>query len=447
MSDQQPTHTAKEFKNERVQFKIHHKPHCVVEYEVVASPSLVKEAFQKALRIVGKEITIPGFRKGKAPAEIILKRSPAEVDKKWQEVIANYAYVECSRLANIPLLRNDSTISFKMHRHSNEEAHLTLSFETPPVVPSVDPKTFKKLPIERPAVNSEKIEETIRQTQLFYAQWKHIHTRPVQEGDYIILDVDVIEEEPAQRLFSDTRFEVTDKSMAHWMKQLVIGLNIGESADGTSVPDENLKPEEKEAFKPKKVRLSVKAIEEATLPELNDAFAQQLGADNVEELKGRIEALLNKQADGYVKEQLREQVTDFLLKSHPFDLPHSVIERETQFRMQQLMQDPQFKQNWNTMGEEEKRNTVTTIMAQAEKAVRMFYLCRKIIADAGITITGKDIPVGPTDPLEMMLNPSGQMHDPRQPDIKQAEAFSRVLLEKAEDWVLANAQEEIEARS
>jgi hypothetical protein len=110
--------------------------------------------------------------------------------------------------------------------------------------------------------------------------------------------------------------------------------------------------------------------------------------------------------------------------------------------MQQLMQDQQFKQNWNSMGEDERRNTVVTIMGQAEKAVRMFYLCRKIIADAGITITGKDIPVSPTDPLEMLLNPSAQMHDPRQPDIKQAEAFSRVLLEKAEDWVIAHSQEE-----
>ena len=50
--------------------------------------------------------------------------------------------------------------------------------------------------MKRPEVNEEKVEETIRQVQLFFAEWKHITDRPVQEGDFVLLDVDVIEEDP-----------------------------------------------------------------------------------------------------------------------------------------------------------------------------------------------------------------------------------------------------------
>lgn len=432
-----------EHQNEQVHFTVHRKPQAIVEYEVEVFPAILKETYSQAVKTVGKEVSFPGFRKGKAPEDVVMKRHPGEIDKKWQDLIANTAFKECDRLAKIPLLRRDTTISYKMHKHSMESAKLTLSFETTPVIPSVDPKKFQLKAIERPEVNDEKVEETIRQTQLFFSKWTLITDRPIKEGDFVLLDVDVIDEAPPQKLFSDTRFEVTDRSMAKWMKELILGKKAGESVEGTSVPDEDLKPEEKEAFKPKKVRIYIKAIEEAALPPLDEQFAKQMGVESIDQMRQRVTELLNKQADEHVHEKQREQVTDFLLTAYPFDLPRSVIERETQFRMQQIAKDPQFQKNWNAMSESERRNFVTSVMSQAEKAVRIFYLCRKIIQDANINITVKDVPAPITDPLEAILKPGAQMHDPNEPDVKQAEAYSRVILEKAEDWILQHAQEPV----
>ncbi len=428
-----------EYKNEQVQFTVHHKPNSVVEYEVQVFTPILKQTHGQAVRIVGKEVSFPGFRKGKAPEDVVLKRHGYEIDKKWQDLIADACFKECDRLAKIPLLRRDSTISYKMHQHSKDGAKLTLSFETVPIVPTVDPKKLQLKPIDRPEVNEEKIEETIRQTRLFFAKWEHVTDRPIQEGDFVILDVDVIDEMPHQRLFTDTRFEVKDHSMAKWMKDLVLHKKVGDSVEGVSVPDEDLKPEEKEAFKPKKVRVYIKVIETASLPPIDDVFLKQLGTDSIEQMRERIGHLLNKQADEHVREKQREQVTDFLLTAHPFEIPRSVIERETQFRMQQISKDPQFIKNWNAMPEHERRQFVTSVMSQAEKAVRIFYLCRKIVQEAQINITDKDVPAPITDPLEALLKPGAPMHDPNEPDVKQAEAFSRVVLEKAEDWVIQQA--------
>ena len=65
---------------------------------------------------------------------------------------------------------------------------------------------------------------------LFFASWQHVNDRPIQEGDFVLLDVDVIEEIPAVPLFVKTRFEVTEKSMAKWMYELVVGRNKGDSS-------------------------------------------------------------------------------------------------------------------------------------------------------------------------------------------------------------------------
>ncbi len=293
--------------------------------------------------------------------------------------------------------------------------------------------------MKRPEISKEKVEETIRQTQMFFAKWQKAKDRPIKEGDFLLLDVDVIEEDPPQKLFSNTRFEVADKSMAQWMKKLVIGKKTGDVLEAVSEPDPTLSEEEKKEYPPKKVRVTIKAIEEAELPKLDDEFAKQVGAESVVQLRTRIEELLNKKADEGIREEQREQVTAFLL-SHYFEIPTSVIEKEAQFRLQQMIQDPKFKAKWVQGNDKEKQDLIENVKNNAEKAVRIFYLCRKIAADQKISVEPKDIPPASSDPIEALLFPTAQHHDPRQPDVKQAEAYSRTLLEKTEDWVIAHAR-------
>lgn len=430
-----------EYQNDKVHLFVHKKPHCVVEYEVEVAASICLEAEKKASKNIGKEILVPGFRKGKAPAEVVKKRYPGEFDKRWQEEIANVAFKESAMLARVPLVRNDATVTFKMKSHSKEQASLTLSFETIPVVPAIDATTCVLKEVKRPDTSSEKVEETIRQAQMFFAEWELITDRAVKEHDFVLLDIDVIEQDPPEHLFANTRFEVADKSMAQWMKALILGKTVGESVEGVSVPDEELSEQERAEYAPKKVRITLKAIEKAKLPPLDDEFAKKLGVDSVDVLRTKIEAILNKKADAHVREKQREQVTTFLL-SHGFDMPPSVIHKETQFRIEQMMKEGHFKETWQNSSKQEREELLETTKKQAEKAVRLFYLCRKIMADHKIEFTPKDFPSKTQDPLEALLYPSASSHDSLQPDLKQAEAYSQLLLEKTEDWVIAHARTE-----
>lgn len=428
-----------EYKSDKVHLTVHRKPNCIVEYEVEATRPICIEAHKEAARSVGKEVVIPGFRKGKAPPELVGKRYPHELDKRWQEAIANAAYRASAELANVPVVRPDASITFKMENHSRDGAKLILSFETIPHIPSIDPAKCALEVAEKLTVDKEKVDETIRQTQMFFAKWETIPDHPIQEGDYLILDIDIIEQDPPEKLFSNTRFEVSDKSMAKWMKKILLGKKTGDVVEGVSEPDPELSDEEKAEFPPKKVRITIKAIERAQLPELNDEFAQKLGAESLADLEKRIDALLQKKAEEHVREKKREQVTKFLL-SHYFELPASVIEKEVQFRLQQMIRDTAFKNKWDQSSDKEKQDLVENIKNEAEKAVRLFYLCKKISTDQSISVQPSDIAPSTSDPIESLLFPNPQHHDPRQPDVKQAEAYSRVLLEKTEDWIIAHAR-------
>lgn len=436
--EQTPTDT-QVFQNERVRFTIHQRPACVVEFDVEALEPLCRDARKQAIKSIAKEVTLPGFRKGKAPEAMIAKSYEKEIDKESQNALANIAFTDCQKLANIPLLHRDTQVVFKMKSHSQTGALLTLSFETEPKPPQIDPKRMHLKAVKRPAVNEDKVNETIRQIQLFFANWQHVTDRPIQEGDFVLLDVDVIEETPHTPLFSHTRFEVSDKSMAKWMKDLVLGKNGGDVLEGVSIPDESASEEDKENLKPKKVRVKINSVDTATLPALDEDFVKKLGVKSTDELKTNVEQLLNKQADAHVQEAHREQASEFLLKEYAFDLPKSLIEKETHFRVRQLMNDPDFNTYWGGLRDEDRKKTVMTIHEQSEKAVRMFYLCRQIISDAKISVSTNDIPPPATNVLEMFLNPQKLFHHKRNPEVEHAEAFSRLVLEKAEDFVISNA--------
>jgi len=431
--------TKTEFTNENVTVKVKRKPACTVELDVTATPKLVQFARKNAVKAVAKEVTIPGFRKGKAPDEFILKNYASHVDKKWQDLIANYSFGEAEKITRIPLLSKETRVIFNMISHSYKEgAALTLTFETEPEVPYITTQTIELKAVKRPEVTQEKVKETIRQTQLFFAHWKEITDRPVQEGDFILLNVDIIEDTPPTSLFSHTRFEVTDKSMAKWMKDLVLGLNTGASVEGVSTPDKDVAEEDKKDYQDKKVRLTLLAIESAEVPPLTDEFAKQLGVESVEVLNTRVEELLNKQADAHVQEKLREQAGDYLLENYTIELPASLTEKEARFRLQQLMQDPEFKAHFESLSKEEKEKTVTSLTEQSKKAVRMFYLCRGLVTQARLKITTADLHKAASTPLEALLLPQSY-NQPEEGELQQAEAISKILLEKAEDYIVSHA--------
>jgi trigger factor len=439
MEQKVETQAPLEFSNENLKVKVHFKPNCKVELEVHAEPSIVKEARQRAIKIIGKEVTLPGFRKGKAPEALVEKSYSNQIDGEWQKAIADLAFQDSIKLINIPLLNNEPKIGYNMKSHSMEEgSSLILFFETEPTIPPINPKDITLKSVERPAVNEDKVRETMRQLQLFFAEWKKMD-RPIQENDFVILDVDVIEEDPPRKLFADVRFEVTDRSMAKWMKDLIIGRHSGETVEGVSVPDEDASKKDKENLKPKKVRIVIKQVEEATMPEFTDEFARRLGAPSVDVMRTNVEQLLNQKADGHVQEKLREEVSDVLLEKYTFDVPMSLIDREVRFRMQQLLQDQEYLQHWNSMTPEAKKRSVASVAEQSEKAVRMFYLCRKILSDAKISISPKDLPKAPETPLGMLLGERRDFHPQGETEVHQAEAFSRLLLEKAEDFIIAHA--------
>ena len=63
--------TQNHFSTEELTVNVEHLPHCEIKFSVHTQPALIAQAKEKAKKQVSKEVSIPGFRKGKAPLDMI----------------------------------------------------------------------------------------------------------------------------------------------------------------------------------------------------------------------------------------------------------------------------------------------------------------------------------------------------------------------------------------
>ena len=333
------------------------KENCKVVLTVKAGKELSDKVYQKAIKKTAKDVSIPGFRKGKAPSDLIVKKFGSTVEQEWHKALANEAFDAAQKEAKVPVLNGDSRIVFDMKScELGKGAEMTFSFETEPDIPSVAGKDLKLTQPEREKIDGKKVDETIDRIRTFFGKWDYITDRAAMAGDHVRIDVDLMEGEPPARVIANQRFELKPGGIAKWMEDLVVGMKVGEQKEGVSKPDDDATAEDKKKFEAKNVRVSLNAIEICTLPELNDELAVKVGLKTMDEMKERVEKLLNGQIDEHVKRELRSQTSDYLAKDVVFDLPESIVEDEFNHRLAAKKENTQFRVEYNQLDEAGKKS-------------------------------------------------------------------------------------------
>lgn len=426
----------KTVKSELVSFTIERLPFCVVKYRVHCHPSIVEKAKKGALEMVAKELSIPGFRKGKAPAHLVEKSAPASLMKHWEKTIAGLSFEECQKVAHIPLLNSDSVVHFRMDDFSIEKGcEMTFSFETKPTPPKIDYSAIELKEVEKELIDDARVDQRLHQIQSFFAKWEPVSRECVTEGDFVLLDIDIIETLPHQKALENARFEVSREKMAKWMYDTLIGMKVGESKEGVSIPDHE---EEQNHLPPKRVSVQLKAIESPLYPPIDDALAKQVGAKSVQEMRSSILELLKANAISAVQDEYRQQVSEYLIRNYSLDLPLSLLEEEISVRIKQEMES---RKSSEQMTEEERKGLVEMIRTRARDALSLFYFSEAIAKEQNIVISPKEVELEVSNPLDALV--SGKKSAYRSDTASKEEralAFSRILLRRVQDFIISQAK-------
>jgi len=228
------------------------------------------------------------------------------------------------------------------------------------------------------------VQQIIEDIRYQNADWETVSGRPVQEGDFIDVDIENMDM-PGTFLCQDFRIEVKKGKVGTWLHELLIGQNVGESKDGVSRLEEGMTNAE---FKPTNCRVTVKAIKASVLPPVDDALAKKVGLKNKEDLYEKVKANLEKQHKDVAHEKTRESLGQKIAEAYPFEVPFSIVSSGAQRLISERSQHLADAGNVDVKKLEEIEESTKK---EVENMVRWQFITQKIAREKQVHVSKQEI--------------------------------------------------------
>lgn len=434
--------------NENLLVTLKKEPGCKISLDVTVSPKATQASYQKAISQIRKEVSVPGFRKGKAPDAMILQNYKIHVDKEWKDVLLNTSLDEAIHLIKIfPFNRNSVKVASIKSASQEEGSKLVFEYEAAPDIPTISPETLSIPAVTLKVISQKDVEESIEDLSMQSAEWNDILDRPVQEGDFVIIDIDDIGES-AKNICTHSLFSVKKGKMGEWMRKLIIGMTPGQTVEGMSEKehDDNCKSCEDgshvhhhEEFIPTLCRITLHTIREAKPQAIDDALAKKYGATNVQELTERVKASLEKRASDEQKDQERRLMEKELLTHYPFDMPGSLVQGEIKALKKSIIDDLRAEGMDESKIATEAKKIQEEASHKYDRDFRLYFLTQKYARDNNIHVSQDDIMMEIM--RQMWLKQMGQntIDTSIDPKEMQSQLQLQLLAVKALDQMIAKA--------
>ena len=291
-------------------------------------PSL-DTAYQK----IGKQIQVPGFRKGKVPPVVVDQRigRAAVLDEAVNDALPKMYMQALEDNELKPLGQPEVDVT---NFSDGEVLEFTAEVDIRPEITLPDYSGLQASVADL-AVTDDEVEEQLQGLRERFGAFKDLD-RPAAEGDHVTIDLVASENgEPIEGgQVEGQSYEVGKGTMVEGLDEALIGLSAGESATFQSqLVGGDL------AGKDVDIQVTVHAVKEQELPELDDEFAQTASEfDTVEEMRADLRERLLRAKRLEQASEARDSVLEVLLGQVEVPLPEGVVAEELQGRRQQITQ-------------------------------------------------------------------------------------------------------------
>ncbi|MBE6729022.1 MAG: trigger factor [Ruminococcaceae bacterium] len=366
------------------------------ELEIVIDGEKFRKALADVMRRESKKITVPGFRKGKAPISFIEKYYGAEAF--FEETLNSLygpALEEAANEAGVEIV--DDKMDFDLVSINKEDgAHFKVTLT---VVPEIEIGEYKGLKEERLKVKVLKaeVDAEINAMAERNARMVEVTDRAAENGDTTVIDFDGYVDEKAFDGGKGESYSLTLGSgqFIPGFEEQIVGHNAGDEFDvNVTFPAEY----HAEDLKGKEAVFKVKLheIKKRELPEIDDEFAKDVSEfDTLAELKADIKAKALERKKKAAEDETETRLLDQVVASIKGEIPEAMFEN----RVKQNLQDLDYRLQSQGMSLENyiKYTGATiediskTYRPQAEKQVKMRLALEKIVKLENIVADDKDV--------------------------------------------------------
>ena len=369
--------------------------HSVVALTIEITKAEFEAAKDKAFKKTGKNITVPGFRKGKAPRKMIEKLYGEGV---FFEEAFNIIYPDAMEMAVEksgikPVGRADVDLG-----DPAEEGGLTIIAKVP-VEPEVELGEYKGIEAEKETVKVLQADvkaELNRMAQRF-ARTETVE-RKAKKNDTVDIDFEGFVDGVAFEGGKAEHHELTLGSGAFipGFEDQLIGCKAGDEKDVVVTFPEEYHAKEL-AGKEATFKCKVHKVEETILPEIDDEFAKDVSdtCETLDDLKKEITERLKAERQEAADNAFEEKVLDAVIDGMKADIPAAMIDSQ----VDTIVQDFGYRLQMQGMGLEQYLKMTGTEMgaframfqSQAERQVKTRLALQKVVELEGITVSDTEL--------------------------------------------------------
>ena len=320
------------------------------EIEVEIPAADVARETETLIQKYQKLARIPGFRTGHAPASIIKQRFAEGIKSDVVEaLVPRYFRKETDKLGLMPV--SQPRVS-DLHVHDGEPLRFKASFE---VMPTIRVEDYKELRADKPdtSVTDEEVEQSLKSLQEQKATFTAIEGSPLGDGDFAQVSLDG-KPKDAEGGSAGTATSASAKpgptgSNPVHMDDILVEIGgkgtmpeFTENLRGASAGDERTFDvhypqdfsDQRLAGKTFTYTVKVKGVKQKSLPELNDAFAKELGEfADLEDVRKRIREGMEAEKKHTAEREAKDKLVAELVKRNDFEVPEALVEHQIDIRL------------------------------------------------------------------------------------------------------------------
>jgi trigger factor len=348
---------------------------------------------------LGKLVSIPGFRKGKAPANVIRKKYAKELREELNRKVSTAAYEAVLEQKEIKIYSVLKVDAGELEPSQSASVEVTLDIE-----PEFDLPNYKdyELTIEPTEVKEDDVTkelDTIREQRASF----DVVERSSENGDYVKCSyegtlegkavAEILPEKPMYGKQTNTWEEAGNQTGmgVDAIAEAVVGMSAG---DNKEVKADFPKDFELEVLAGKQViyQLEVHEVREKKAPDLEDAeFLKSLKIESVDELKQKVSEQIKMRKEQENQNLKRNQITQKILDMDDFPLPQQAVEEESKAIFQNRIQQASRQ---GTKPEEIEKNRDEwwkESQTQGQARVKLTLVLSKIAEEEKVTVEKEDL--------------------------------------------------------
>ncbi len=359
-------------------------------YKICVPNSTIEAMVSKKLDEISKQVSLPGFRKGKTPKSFLRQKYGASVMGEALEDIVRESSNQVIKEKELrPALQPKIQIS---SFNEGSDLEFSMDIETLPDVKLVE---LAKLSLvkEVAEVTKEEIDKAIERISSGIKDSEAVtEDRKAKKGDITVIDfLGKVDGTPFQGgKGSDYHLELGSGSFIPGFEDQLVGGKAGEMIVVKVQFPENYHSAELKG-KDAEFDVTIKELRQPKKPEINDEFAKKFGQETLKDLTTLIEGEIKKEYDVLSRTQLKKELLDLLSDKHSFELPQGMVDLEFEAIWRQL---EDAKKN-NNMDESDKGKSDdelrTEYMDIASRRVKLGIVLAEIGRVNNITVESDDV--------------------------------------------------------